>query len=132
MSPHAGTRTAEGGRVSDVLLSSSRSRGVVQIHTRLVFQPEKVNVFNKDCLRGGVDVSCMSLSVCLSLSATTRSPPAAHVGESEAGRSRASCEDAGGGGSQMCVCTSPPTPLMSPHAFDVSLELSSDEHVLAC
>lgn len=97
------------------MVLSSRSRGVVQIRTRLVFQPEKVNVFNKDCRRGGVDVSCMSLSVCLSLSATTRRPAAAHVGESqEAGRSRASCEDAGGGAGEPDVCLFQP-----PHAVDV-------------
>lgn len=50
----------------------SRSRGVVQIQARLTFEPEKINIFNKDCLRGGKEVTCMSVSVCLSLDFRTR------------------------------------------------------------
>ncbi|KAM4619492.1 integrin alpha-11-like [Polymixia lowei] len=45
------------------------SRGVVRIQARLTFEPQKVNIFNKDCRRGGKDVSCMSASVCLSVNA---------------------------------------------------------------
>ncbi|XP_036068043.1 integrin alpha-11 isoform X1 [Oryzias melastigma] len=43
------------------------SRGVVRIEASLTFQPEKVNIFNKDCRRGGKDVTCMNVTVCLSL-----------------------------------------------------------------
>ncbi|CAN9499026.1 unnamed protein product [Ophioblennius macclurei] len=47
------------------------SRGVVRIQARLTFEPEKVNMFNKDCSRGGKKVTCMSVSVCLNLTSTT-------------------------------------------------------------
>ncbi|XP_026168102.1 integrin alpha-11 isoform X2 [Mastacembelus armatus] len=47
------------------------SRGVVRIHAKLTFEPEKVNIFNKDCQRGGKDVTCMSVIVCLSLDSRT-------------------------------------------------------------
>lgn len=46
---------------------------MVQVQAGLVFQPEKVNVFNKDCWRGGKEVTCMSITVCLSLHPRTRS-----------------------------------------------------------
>lgn len=45
---------------------------MVQIQARLTFEPEKINIFNKDCLRGGKEVTCMSVSVCLSLDFRTR------------------------------------------------------------
>ncbi|KAM8861054.1 integrin alpha-11 [Synchiropus picturatus] len=48
------------------------SRGVVRIRARLTFEPEKVNIFNKDCRRGGKDVTCMSVTVCLSLESRTK------------------------------------------------------------
>ncbi|KAM3609714.1 uncharacterized protein V6R79_019099 [Siganus canaliculatus] len=48
------------------------SRGVVRIQAKLTFEPEKVNIFNKDCRRGGKDVTCMSVSVCLSLEFRTK------------------------------------------------------------
>ncbi|XP_072291710.1 integrin alpha-11 isoform X2 [Eucyclogobius newberryi] len=48
------------------------SRGVVRVRARLTFEPEKVNLFNKDCVRGGREVTCMSVTVCLSLEARTR------------------------------------------------------------
>uniref|UniRef100_A0A672YKB9 Integrin, alpha 11b n=1 Tax=Sphaeramia orbicularis TaxID=375764 RepID=A0A672YKB9_9TELE len=47
------------------------SRGVVRIQTKLTFEPEKVNIFNKDCRRGGKEVTCMSVTVCLSLDSRT-------------------------------------------------------------
>ncbi|XP_069019589.1 integrin alpha-11 isoform X1 [Embiotoca jacksoni] len=47
------------------------SRDVVQIQAKLTFEPEKVNIFNKDCQRGGKDVTCMSVTVCLSLNSKT-------------------------------------------------------------
>lgn len=43
------------------------SRSVVQIESSLTFEPLKINVFNKDCRRGGKEVTCMSAIVCLSL-----------------------------------------------------------------
>ncbi|XP_029009781.1 integrin alpha-11 isoform X2 [Betta splendens] len=49
------------------------SRAVVQIQAKLIFEPEKVNVFNKDCRRGGKEVACMSVTVCLSLDSRTSS-----------------------------------------------------------
>ncbi|XP_056137496.1 integrin alpha-11 [Lampris incognitus] len=49
------------------------SRGVVRIQAKLTFEPEKVNVFNKDCWRGGKEVSCMSAIVCLSVNFKTGS-----------------------------------------------------------
>ncbi|XP_059190805.1 integrin alpha-11 [Centropristis striata] len=48
------------------------SRGVVRIQAKLTFEPEKVNIFNKDCRRGGKDVTCMSVIVCLSLDSRTK------------------------------------------------------------
>ncbi|XP_028287774.1 integrin alpha-11 isoform X3 [Parambassis ranga] len=48
------------------------SRGVVQIQAKLTFEPEKVNIFNKDCQRGGKDVACMSITICLSLDSRTK------------------------------------------------------------
>ncbi|XP_037622219.1 integrin alpha-11-like isoform X2 [Sebastes umbrosus] len=48
------------------------SRGVVRIQAKLTFEPEKVNIFNKDCRRGGKEVTCMSVTVCLSLESRTK------------------------------------------------------------
>ncbi|XP_034031669.1 integrin alpha-11 [Thalassophryne amazonica] len=48
------------------------SRGVVQIQSKLTFEPEKINVFNKDCQRGGKEVTCMSVTSCLSLNPRTK------------------------------------------------------------
>ncbi|XP_076025408.1 integrin alpha-11-like isoform X2 [Genypterus blacodes] len=47
------------------------SRGVVRIQAKLTFEPEKINIFNKDCRRGGKEVTCMSVIVCLSLDTRT-------------------------------------------------------------
>lgn len=44
---------------------------MVRIGADLTFEPQKVNIFNKDCRRGAKDVSCMSVTVCLMLEATT-------------------------------------------------------------
>ncbi|KAK5866769.1 hypothetical protein PBY51_011317 [Eleginops maclovinus] len=49
------------------------SRGVVRIQAKLTFEPEKVNMFHKDCRRGGKEVTCMSVTVCLSLDSRTKS-----------------------------------------------------------
>lgn len=45
---------------------------MVQIQATLTFEPEKINIFNKDCRRGGKEVTCMSVIVCLSLDFRTR------------------------------------------------------------
>lgn len=44
---------------------------MVRIQAKLTFEPEKVNIFNKDCRRGGKEVTCMSVIVCLSLDSRT-------------------------------------------------------------
>uniref|UniRef100_A0A8C5CFZ9 Integrin, alpha 11a n=1 Tax=Gadus morhua TaxID=8049 RepID=A0A8C5CFZ9_GADMO len=41
------------------------SRSVVRINANIRFEPNKVNIFVKDCQRGGKDVTCMSAIVCL-------------------------------------------------------------------
>uniref|UniRef100_A0A8C9VRU6 Integrin subunit alpha 11 n=1 Tax=Scleropages formosus TaxID=113540 RepID=A0A8C9VRU6_SCLFO len=57
------------------------SRSVIRIHTHVWFEPRKINVFNKDCRRGGKDVTCMSAIVCLNATARTPVSPAQEVGE---------------------------------------------------
>uniref|UniRef100_A0AAR2M4R8 VWFA domain-containing protein n=1 Tax=Pygocentrus nattereri TaxID=42514 RepID=A0AAR2M4R8_PYGNA len=47
------------------------SRSVIRIHANVRFEPSKVNIFNKDCRRGGKDVTCMSAIVCLNVTART-------------------------------------------------------------
>lgn len=49
----------------------SRSRSVVRVGIRVIFEPSKVNVFNKDCVRAGREVSCMLATVCLNVTAQT-------------------------------------------------------------
>uniref|UniRef100_A0A3B5L9B7 VWFA domain-containing protein n=1 Tax=Xiphophorus couchianus TaxID=32473 RepID=A0A3B5L9B7_9TELE len=39
------------------------SRGVVRIEAKMTFEPEKINIFNKNCQRGGKEVTCMSVVV---------------------------------------------------------------------
>ncbi|XP_056596195.1 integrin alpha-11 [Triplophysa dalaica] len=47
------------------------SRSVVRVGIRVIFEPSKVNVFNKDCVRAGREVSCMLATVCLNVTAQT-------------------------------------------------------------
>lgn len=49
-----------------------RSRGVVRIEAKMTFEPEKINIFNKNCQRGGKEVTCMSVVVCLRLDSMTK------------------------------------------------------------
>lgn len=56
------------------------SRSVVRIESSLTFEPQKINIFNKDCRRGGKEVTCMSAIICLSLN--TRSGTRARTGTS--------------------------------------------------
>lgn len=57
------------------------SRSVVRIESSLTFEPQKINVFNKDCRRGGKEVTCMSAIVCLSLNTRSGTRTMADVGE---------------------------------------------------
>ncbi|XP_039504103.1 integrin alpha-11 [Pimephales promelas] len=47
------------------------SRSVVRVGISVNFEPSKINVFNKDCIRGGREVSCMLANVCLNVTART-------------------------------------------------------------
>ncbi|XP_077444136.1 integrin alpha-11a isoform X1 [Stigmatopora argus] len=47
------------------------SRSVVRIYTSVRFEPSKINIFVKDCQRGGKDVTCMSAIVCFNITART-------------------------------------------------------------
>lgn len=49
----------------------NRSRSVVRVGISVNFEPSKVNVFNKDCVRAGREVSCMLATVCLNVTAQT-------------------------------------------------------------
>lgn len=49
-----------------------RSRGVVRIEAKMTFEPDKINIFNKNCQRGGKEVTCMSVVVCLRLDSMTK------------------------------------------------------------
>ncbi|XP_072529869.1 integrin alpha-11 [Salminus brasiliensis] len=47
------------------------SRSVVRLHINVDFEPSKINVFNKDCMRGGKEVTCMAAKVCVTVAART-------------------------------------------------------------
>ncbi|KAG7283790.1 hypothetical protein CRUP_034414 [Coryphaenoides rupestris] len=55
------------------------SRSVVRIHAKVRFEPNKVNIFVRDCQRGGKDVTCMSAIVCLNVTARTAIPPTQEI-----------------------------------------------------
>ncbi|KAL4622748.1 integrin alpha-11-like isoform X1 [Arapaima gigas] len=55
------------------------SRSVIRIHIDVRFEPRKINVFNKDCRRGGKDVTCMSAIVCLNATSRTAILPKQEV-----------------------------------------------------
>ncbi|XP_071771799.1 integrin alpha-11a [Centroberyx gerrardi] len=55
------------------------SRSVVRIYANVRFEPSKVNIFVKDCQRGGKDVTCMSAIVCLNVTARTAIPPTQEI-----------------------------------------------------
>ncbi|XP_076863199.1 integrin alpha-11 isoform X2 [Brachyhypopomus gauderio] len=55
------------------------SRSVVRVHIDVHFEPSKVNVFNKDCVRGGKEVVCMAALVCVTVRARTPVPDTQHV-----------------------------------------------------
>lgn len=58
-----------------------RSKSVVRIYSNVRFEPSKVNIFVKDCQRGGKDVTCMSAIVCLNITARTAFPPTQEIGK---------------------------------------------------
>lgn len=60
-----------------------RSRSVVRIYASVRFEPSKINIFVKDCQRGGKDVTCMSAIVCFNITARTPISPTQEVGERE-------------------------------------------------
>ncbi|KAM9826242.1 integrin alpha-11a isoform X1 [Syngnathus typhle] len=47
------------------------SKSVVRIYTTVRFEPSKINIFVKDCQRGGKDVTCMSAIVCFNITSRT-------------------------------------------------------------
>lgn len=63
------------------LSTPHRSRSVVRIYTTVRFEPSKINIFVKDCQRGGKDVTCMSAIVCFNITARTALPPTQEIGE---------------------------------------------------
>ncbi|XP_075875483.1 integrin alpha-11a [Nelusetta ayraudi] len=56
------------------------SRSVVRIYASVRFEPSKINIFVKDCQRGGKDVTCMSAIVCFNITARTPISPTQEVG----------------------------------------------------
>ncbi|XP_031704505.1 integrin alpha-11a [Anarrhichthys ocellatus] len=56
------------------------SKSVVRIYTTVRFEPSKINIFVKDCQRGGKDVTCMSAIVCFNITARTAIPPTQEIG----------------------------------------------------
>lgn len=62
-------------------LCPHRSQSVVRIYTTIRFEPSKVNIFVKDCQRGGKDVTCMSAIVCFNITARTAIPPTQEIGK---------------------------------------------------
>lgn len=56
---------------SFLCFQTDRSRSVVRVHMNINFEPSKINVFNKDCVRGGKEVTCMAAIVCVTVSAQT-------------------------------------------------------------
>ncbi|KAM6942884.1 integrin alpha-11a isoform 2-T2 [Xenentodon cancila] len=56
------------------------SQSVVRIYAMVRFEPSKVNIFVKDCQRGGKDVTCMSAIVCFNITARTAISPTQEVG----------------------------------------------------
>uniref|UniRef100_W5UJ85 Integrin alpha-11 n=1 Tax=Ictalurus punctatus TaxID=7998 RepID=W5UJ85_ICTPU len=50
------------------------SRSMVRVHLDVHFEPSKINVFNKDCVRGGKEVTCMAARVCITVKARTPMP----------------------------------------------------------
>ncbi|XP_034736538.1 integrin alpha-11a isoform X1 [Etheostoma cragini] len=56
------------------------SQSVFRIYTTVRFEPSKINIFVKDCQRGGKDMTCMSAIVCFNITAMTAIPPTQEIG----------------------------------------------------
>uniref|UniRef100_A0A3P8VP66 Integrin, alpha 11a n=1 Tax=Cynoglossus semilaevis TaxID=244447 RepID=A0A3P8VP66_CYNSE len=56
------------------------SQSVIRIHVNVRFEPSKINIFVKDCQRGGKDVTCMSAIVCFNITARTAILPTQEIG----------------------------------------------------
>ncbi|KAG7221759.1 hypothetical protein INR49_029142 [Caranx melampygus] len=56
------------------------SQSVIRIYATVRFEPSKVNIFVKDCQRGGKDVTCMSAIVCFNITARTAILPTQEIG----------------------------------------------------
>ncbi|KAF7649229.1 hypothetical protein LDENG_00144830 [Lucifuga dentata] len=56
------------------------SQSVIRIYANVRFEPSKINIFVKDCQRGGKDVTCMSAIVCFNITARTAIPPTQETG----------------------------------------------------
>ncbi|XP_063736644.1 integrin alpha-11a isoform X1 [Eleginops maclovinus] len=56
------------------------SQSVIRIYTTVRFEPSKINIFVKDCQRGGKDVTCMSAIVCFNITARTAILPTQEIG----------------------------------------------------
>ncbi|XP_078097370.1 integrin alpha-11-like [Mustelus asterias] len=48
------------------------SRSIIHMNASMRFEPPKINIFNKDCRRNGKECSCMSVSICFTV--TAKSP----------------------------------------------------------
>uniref|UniRef100_UPI00398ECB0C integrin alpha-11a n=1 Tax=Pristiophorus japonicus TaxID=55135 RepID=UPI00398ECB0C len=48
------------------------SRSIIRVNASMRFEPAKINIFNKDCRRNGKECSCMSVSICFTV--TAKSP----------------------------------------------------------
>ncbi|MEQ2267331.1 Integrin alpha-11, partial [Xenotaenia resolanae] len=55
------------------------SKSVVRIYANVRFEPSKINIFVKDCQRGGKDVTCMSAIVCFNITARTAVLPTQEI-----------------------------------------------------
>lgn len=53
---------------------------MVRVYLDVHFEPSKINVFNKDCVRGGKEVTCMAAIVCITVKARTPIPDMQSVG----------------------------------------------------
>ncbi|KAF3686674.1 Integrin alpha-11 Precursor [Channa argus] len=56
------------------------SQNVIRIYANIRFEPSKINIFVKDCQRGGKDVTCMSAIVCFNITARTAISPTQEIG----------------------------------------------------
>lgn len=74
-------RTNPRSRRSSTPLCPRRSQSVVRIYTTVRFEPSKINIFVKDCQRGGKDVTCMSAIVCFNITARTAISPTQEIGK---------------------------------------------------